>query len=63
MEQLDCIRNEWSDRLFVKVGYDFDLENKPHQYARETKLKMIEELKTMHTEASKALINQLKSEL
>lgn len=60
---MDCIRNEWSDRLFAKVGYDFTAENKPYQYTEETKLKMIEELKTINTEASKALINQLKSEL
>ncbi|MBG6131746.1 hypothetical protein IWQ47_003512 [Aquimarina sp. EL_43] len=60
---IDCIRNKWSDQLFAEAGYDFTAENQPHQYSKATKLKMIEELKTMNTERSKALINYLKSEL
>ncbi|WP_241507214.1 aspartyl/asparaginyl beta-hydroxylase domain-containing protein [Aquimarina sediminis] len=60
---IDCIRNEWSDELFLQSGYNFELENKPPQYSKETKLRMIEELKKMNSETSIALINQLESEL
>ncbi|WP_234859389.1 aspartyl/asparaginyl beta-hydroxylase domain-containing protein [Aquimarina aquimarini] len=60
---IDCIRNEWSDLVFKQSGYNFELENKPPQYDRDTKIKMIKELEKMNTIASTELIKQLKSEL
>lgn len=60
---IDCIRNQWSDHIFEKAGYNFEFENQPPQYPKETKYRMIEELEKMNTEASIELINQLKSEL
>ncbi|WP_438710926.1 aspartyl/asparaginyl beta-hydroxylase domain-containing protein [Aquimarina muelleri] len=60
---IDCIRNTWSDSLFTKAGYNFEEENKPPVYNKETKLKMIEALERMHTETSRKLVQQLKSEL
>lgn len=60
---IDCIRNTWSDNLFIKAGYNFEEENKPPVYNKETKLKMIDALERMHTETSKKLVQQLKSEL
>lgn len=59
---LDCIRNEWSDKLFASIGYDFENEHKPN-YDIETKKMMIEQLSLMNTETSRNLIEQLKSEL
>ncbi len=60
---MDCLRNEWSDALFLECGYDFEGENNQPEYSNETKLQMIEQLKLMDTETSKAMIAQLKSEL
>lgn len=59
---IDCKRNDWSDKLFKSIGYDFESENKPN-YDNETKLKMIEQLSFMKTEAAENLILQLKKEL
>jgi len=58
---MDCTRNAWSDKLFSKAGYDFEFERRPAEYDETTTLRMIEELEQMNTEASKKLIQQLKS--
>ncbi len=60
---MDCLRNEWSDALFLKMGYDFALENAAPQYSLETKLQMIEQLKLMDTEVSRELIAKLEKEI
>ena len=60
---MDCIRNEWSDKLFLKVGYNFEDENLETVYSDETKLQMINELKRIDTPVARQLIEQLKSEL
>ena len=61
---IDCIRNDWTDHLFRSLGYDFELEyDVPEQYSTATKKMMIEQLELQDTPASRALIEQLKSEL
>ena len=60
---MDCLRNEWSDNLFAKCGYNFEIETKQPEYSRETKLQMIEQLKLMNTETSEKMIAQLQKEL
>ncbi len=58
---LDCIRNEWSDKLFGSVGFDFTQEKEvAEQFTESTKKRMIEELELQGTPASKKLIIQLK---
>lgn len=59
---IDCIRNEWSDKLFQAIGYDFDAEHKP-KYDDATKLLMIEQLSLMKADIAKQLIEQLKAEM
>ena len=60
---MDCLRNEWSDSLFLESGYNFEIENEQPQYSRETKLQMIEQLKLMKTETSEKMIAELQKEL
>ena len=60
---MDCLRNDWSDKLFAENGYNFEAEYQQSEYSRETKLQMIEQLKLMDTETSKAMIAQLEREL
>jgi hypothetical protein len=60
---MDCIRNDWSDNLFAECGYNFEAEKAAPEYSRETKLQMIEQLKLMDTETSKAMIAKLQSEI
>jgi len=60
---MDCLRNEWSDSLFKKNGYNFEFEKKRQTYSRETKLQMIEQLKLMKTETSERMIAELQKEL
>jgi len=60
---MDCLRNDWSDKLFAESGYNFEAENVQPEYSRETKLQMIEQLKLMDTEISREMILQLQKEL
>lgn len=57
---IDALRNEWTDELFLRNGYDLDAD-KIIQYDEATKLKIIAELEQMNTETSKILIAQLRS--
>lgn len=59
---LDCLRNDWSDKLFAELGYDFE-EEKKSKYDIKTKLMMIEHLSLMGTDTAKNLIQQLKAEI
>lgn len=59
---IDCLRNEWSDKLFAQNGYDFEEENKD-KLDKETKLLMIEQLSLMKSETADKLILQLREEL
>jgi hypothetical protein len=61
---MDCIRNDWSDELFKRAGYNFDLEKVVQRsHSEQDTLRMIEELKRMNTQVSLKLIKQLESEL
>lgn len=55
---IDGLRNEWTDELFSRHGYDLK-EDKTSAYDAATKLKIIAELERMNTETSKMLIDQL----
>lgn len=57
---LDCVRNEWSDELFAKAGYDFNLEKT--QPDEKTFNRMIGELERMNTETARNMILKLKTE-
>lgn len=59
---IDCIRNEWSDKLFAAAGYDFETEKRV-VYNKENILQMIECLKIMNTETANKLIVDLELEL
>lgn len=59
---IDCIRNNWTNKLFESLSYDFDNENAiKHDVA--TKLQMIAQLELMESETSKQMIEKLKIEL
>ncbi|MBS1636627.1 MAG: aspartyl/asparaginyl beta-hydroxylase domain-containing protein [Bacteroidetes bacterium] len=60
---IDGKRNAWSDAIFAGAGYDFEEEKQNLAYDRDTKLKMIEALETMDTEASRELVRKLKLEI
>lgn len=58
---IDCLRNEWSDDLFAKAGYDFSKEKKGPD--KETILKMIAEFERMDTDVARTMIANLKQQL
>jgi hypothetical protein len=60
---MDCLCNDWSDKIFAESGYNFEAENVQPEYSRETKLQMIEQLKLMDTKISREMILQLQKEL
>lgn len=57
---MDCIRNEWSDTLFAKAGYDFSLEKT--QPDDETFKRMLAELERIDTATSREIILKMKNE-
>lgn len=59
---LDCIRNEWSDALFAKMGFDIHYKS-PTEYSDEVKKRMIEELSRNPSDINAALIAKLQSNL
>ncbi len=59
---IDCLRNEWSDKLFAENGYNFESE-KNEKYDQKTKLLMIEQLSLMQTETADNMIAKLKAEM
>lgn len=59
---LDCIRNEWSDELFSKMGFDVNYMPKK-QYSDEVKLQIIAELSRNPSEISAKLIAELQSQI
>jgi hypothetical protein len=60
---IDCVRNEWTDELFARAGYDFEEEKRILDYDVDTKKLMIEELSKMDTDASRQLVSKLNTEL
>lgn len=57
---MDCNRNEWSDELFAKAGYDFSLEKKKMDDT--TFQRMVEELERLDTPTSRSMILKMKNE-
>lgn len=56
---LDCLRNEWSDKLFQEAGYDFQEEQRMKEPDDSTKDKIIAELARMNTATASELIKRL----
>jgi len=56
---IDGTRNTWTDQLFEKCGYDFELELKQKEYDDATKAQMIEHLSKMDTDAAREIIARL----
>lgn len=60
----DCIRNPWTDQLFEKMGYRFDLEfEKAPEFSQETIEGMIRELEHQDTEIAREMIANWKAKL
>ncbi len=60
----DCIRNAWTDALFEKMGFRFDLEfEKEHTYSKETIISMIGELEKQDSDTAREMIEQFKMQL
>ena len=60
---IDCKRNDWSDKLFKEVGYDFDYEKQTMDYSIKTKQLMIEQLRLMKTKTADNMIEKLTIEI
>ncbi|PWV45365.1 aspartyl/asparaginyl beta-hydroxylase domain-containing protein [Chitinophaga sp. S165] len=58
---MDCIRNEWTDKLFASYGFDISEKDPLQQYDAATKAKMIEELEKIDTETARNIIASLKA--
>lgn len=58
---LDCIRNDWSDELFTKMGFDINESPKANQYSDEMKRQIIDELCRNPSEAGAKIIADLQS--
>lgn len=61
---IDGIRNDWSDELFGKMGFKFELEREiVPEYDQPTLRRMIEELERKADDGAKVLVEQLKQQL
>ncbi|KQB39210.1 aspartyl/asparaginyl beta-hydroxylase domain-containing protein [Flavobacterium aquidurense] len=58
---LDCIRNDWSDKLFVSMGFDINKPPKENQYSDEIKQQIIAELSRNPSEAAAKIIADLQA--
>ena len=56
---LDCVRNDWSDELFSKMGFDINLTTKQNNYTDEVKQQIIAELSLNPSETSAKIIADL----
>jgi hypothetical protein len=56
---LDCIRNDWSDKLFTKMGFDINESSKKNQYSDEVKQQIIDELSRNPSEVNAKIIADL----
>ncbi|WP_337967020.1 aspartyl/asparaginyl beta-hydroxylase domain-containing protein [uncultured Flavobacterium sp.] len=59
---LDCIRNDWSDKLFAEMGFDLNFSSEKNQYSEEMKQQIIAELSLNPTEAGAKIIANLLAE-
>lgn len=58
---IDCIRNEWSDKLFAEMGFDVSYAPKEIEYSDEIKQRIIEELSRNPSEINAKIIADLQS--
>ncbi|MFB9076943.1 adenylyl-sulfate kinase [Flavobacterium procerum] len=58
---LDCIRNEWSDELFAKMGFDINETTNKNQYSDEVKQQIIAELLRNPSEVTAQIIAEIQS--
>lgn len=56
---LDCIRNDWSDKLFTEMGFDLEYSNKKAQYSEDVKQQIIAELSRNPSEVNAKIIADL----
>ncbi|MEO7978194.1 aspartyl/asparaginyl beta-hydroxylase domain-containing protein [Flavobacterium sp.] len=59
---LDCIRNDWSDKLFEEMGFDIHYCQQEAPYSDEMKQKIIAELSLNPSEAGAKIIADLLAE-
>lgn len=60
---IDGLRNEWSDGLFERAGYDFETEKRAQSPSVATKRQMITELERMDSNTARQLIQTLRREI
>ncbi|WP_264534732.1 aspartyl/asparaginyl beta-hydroxylase domain-containing protein [Flavobacterium sp. N1736] len=59
---LDCIRNDWSDKLFAEMGFDINYTHQEAPYSDEMKQQIIAELSLNPSEAGAKIIANLLAE-
>jgi len=59
---LDCIRNDWSDKLFEEMGFDINYSAENATYSKEIKQQIIEELSRNPSEVNAKIIADLLAE-
>lgn len=59
---LDCIRNEWSDKLFAEMGFDLHFSSYKNQFSDEVKQQIIAELLRNPSEINAKIIEDLQSQ-
>ena len=58
---IDCIRNEWSDKLFAQMGFDTSSFSNQKEYSDEVKQLIIEELSRNPSEINAKIIADLQA--
>ncbi|RXM46763.1 aspartyl/asparaginyl beta-hydroxylase domain-containing protein [Flavobacterium sp. YO64] len=58
---IDCIRNEWSDKLFAQMGFDTSSFSNQKEYSHEVKQLIIEELSRNPSEINAKIIADLQA--
>jgi hypothetical protein len=56
---LDCIRNDWSDKLFAEMGFDLNYSPESAVYSEEVKQQIIDELSLNPSEINAKIIADL----
>jgi hypothetical protein len=56
---LDCIRNDWSDKLFAEMGFDIHFSPKKNVYSDDIKQQIIDELSLNPSEINAKIIADL----
>jgi hypothetical protein len=59
---LDCIRNDWSDKLFTEMGFDIQYSDEKTPYSDEVKQQIIAELSRNPSEVNAKIIADLLAE-